>query len=73
MSPTAPPSPSKSVMTSLLPVPTPDFIEGSVNESEAYALADRVVIMSEGTICQTGRPQDVYRAPRKRSLPISSA
>ena len=40
------------------------FIYVTHAQSEAFALADRVVIMSEGTICQTGRPQDVYRAPK---------
>jgi spermidine/putrescine transport system ATP-binding protein len=39
------------------------FIYVTHAQSEAFALADRMVIMSEGQIQQTGKPQDVYRAP----------
>jgi spermidine/putrescine transport system ATP-binding protein len=39
------------------------FIYVTHAQSEAFALADRIVIMSEGRIQQAGRPQDVYRAP----------
>jgi spermidine/putrescine transport system ATP-binding protein len=39
------------------------FIYITHAQSEAFALADRVVVMSEGTIQQVGRPQDIYRAP----------
>lgn len=39
------------------------FIYVTHAQSEAFALADRIVLMSEGTIQQTGRPQDVYREP----------
>lgn len=31
-------------------------------QSEAFALADRVVIMADGIVQQTGPPQEVYRA-----------
>jgi len=39
------------------------FVYVTHAQSEAFALADRMVIMSEGLIQQAGRPQDVYRAP----------
>jgi spermidine/putrescine transport system ATP-binding protein len=39
------------------------FVYVTHAQSEAFALADRMVIMSEGFIQQAGRPQDVYRAP----------
>ncbi len=33
------------------------------NQSEAFAMADRVVIMSDGRIQQVGTPREIYRAP----------
>jgi spermidine/putrescine transport system ATP-binding protein len=36
------------------------------NQSEALAMANRVVIMSEGRVQQVGTPRDVYRAPANR-------
>ncbi|NSZ66098.1 ABC transporter ATP-binding protein (plasmid) [Agrobacterium tumefaciens] len=39
------------------------FIYVTHAQSEAFALADRIVLMSDGLIQQTGRPQDVYREP----------
>ena len=42
------------------------FIYVTHNQSEAFAMADRVVIMNEGEIQQVGSPMDVYRAPRTR-------
>ena len=39
------------------------FVYVTHAQSEAFALADRIVIMSDGRIQQVGRPQDVYRAP----------
>ena len=39
------------------------FVYVTHAQSEAFALADRIVIMNEGRIRQVGRPQDVYRAP----------
>lgn len=39
------------------------FVYVTHAQSEAFALADRMVIMSDGLIQQAGRPQDVYRAP----------
>jgi len=39
------------------------FIYVTHSQSEAFALADRVVIMADGVIQQAGPPRDVYRAP----------
>jgi spermidine/putrescine transport system ATP-binding protein len=33
------------------------------SQSEAFALADRVVVMADGIVQQAGPPRDVYRAP----------
>lgn len=42
------------------------FVYVTHNQSEAFAMADRVVIMNEGEIQQVGSPMEVYRAPRTR-------
>lgn len=39
------------------------FIYVTHSQSEAFALADRVVVMADGVIQQVGAPRDVYRAP----------
>ncbi len=39
------------------------FVYVTHSQSEAFAMADRVVIMSEGEIAQIGAPKDIYRAP----------
>jgi spermidine/putrescine transport system ATP-binding protein len=39
------------------------FIYVTHAQSEAFALADRIVVMNDGSIQQSGRPQDVYREP----------
>jgi spermidine/putrescine transport system ATP-binding protein len=39
------------------------FVYVTHAQSEAFALADRVVVMNEGRIQQAGAPQDVYRSP----------
>lgn len=39
------------------------FVYVTHAQSEAFALADRIVLMSDGVIQQSGRPQDVYREP----------
>lgn len=39
------------------------FIYVTHAQSEAFALADRIVLMNEGRIQQIGRPQHVYREP----------
>jgi spermidine/putrescine transport system ATP-binding protein len=42
------------------------FIYVTHSQSEAFAMADRVVIMSKGRIEQVGTPRDVYRQPASR-------
>ena len=42
------------------------FIYVTHSQSEAFAMADRVVIMSQGEIAQVGSPKDIYRAPANR-------
>ncbi|MEP4195277.1 MAG: ABC transporter ATP-binding protein [Aliishimia sp.] len=42
------------------------FVYVTHSQSEAFAMADRVVIMSEGEIAQIGTPKDIYRAPATR-------
>lgn len=33
------------------------------DQAEAFAIADRVILMNEGRIVQAGRPEEVYRQP----------
>ncbi|MEM6615205.1 MAG: ABC transporter ATP-binding protein [Pseudomonadota bacterium] len=42
------------------------FVYVTHSQSEAFAMADRVVIMSKGEIAQAGTPKDIYRAPDNR-------
>jgi spermidine/putrescine transport system ATP-binding protein len=42
------------------------FVYVTHSQSEAFAMADRVVIMSKGDIAQIGTPKDIYRAPANR-------
>ena len=42
------------------------FVYVTHSQSEAFAMADRVVIMSRGHIAQVGSPKDIYRAPANR-------
>jgi len=42
------------------------FIHVSHNQSEALAMADRIVVMNQGRFEQIGTPYDVYGAPRTR-------
>ena len=42
------------------------FVYVTHSQSEAFAMADRVVIMSRGHIAQIGQPKDIYRAPANR-------
>lgn len=42
------------------------FVYVTHSQSEAFAMADRVVIMSQGEIAQVGTPKDIYRAPANR-------
>ena len=42
------------------------FVYVTHSQSEAFAMADRVVIMANGDIAQAGAPKDIYRAPANR-------
>lgn len=42
------------------------FVYVTHNQSEAFAMADHVVIMNEGRVQQIGEARDVYRWPRNR-------
>src|SRR3546814_18953457 len=42
------------------------FVYGTLSQSEAFSMADRVVIMSHVKIEQFGEPQGIYRAPRTK-------
>ncbi|MDU8913449.1 ABC transporter ATP-binding protein [Aestuariicoccus sp. MJ-SS9] len=42
------------------------FVYVTHSQSEAFAMADRVVIMGHGEIEQIGRPKEIFRAPRSR-------
>ena len=42
------------------------FVYVTHSHSEAFSMADRVVIMSRGKIEQIGSPRDIYGAPRTR-------
>jgi spermidine/putrescine transport system ATP-binding protein len=42
------------------------FVYVTHNQSEALAMADRVVVMNLGRIQQAGSPHEVYRTPRSR-------
>ncbi|MCF1710351.1 ABC transporter ATP-binding protein [Tabrizicola sp. J26] len=42
------------------------FVYVTHSQSEAFSMADRVVIMSRGNIEQIGTPQEIYRTPKTR-------
>ena len=42
------------------------FVYVTHSQSEAFAMADRVVIMNDGQIAQIGAPREVYRNPANR-------
>ncbi|MEM7507322.1 MAG: ABC transporter ATP-binding protein [Pseudomonadota bacterium] len=42
------------------------FVYVTHSQSEAFAMADRVVIMSQGRIAQAGAAREIYRAPSSR-------
>lgn len=44
------------------------FVYVTHNQSEALAMADRVVVMNDGQIQQVGTPHDVYRTPQNRFI-----
>ena len=43
------------------------------DQEEALEVADRVVVMNEGRVEQSGTPEEVYDDPRRRSSTASSA
>jgi spermidine/putrescine transport system ATP-binding protein len=42
------------------------FVYVTHSQSEAFAMADRVVIMGHGEIAQIGQPKEIFRAPKTR-------
>ena len=38
------------------------------DQEEAFVLGDRVAILSEGVVEQSGKPEEVYRSPKNRSV-----
>jgi spermidine/putrescine transport system ATP-binding protein len=42
------------------------FVYVTHSQSEAFAMADRVIIMGKGEIGQIGTPKEIYRAPANR-------
>lgn len=42
------------------------FVYVTHSQSEAFAMADRVIVMSNGEIAQAGSPRDIYREPANR-------
>jgi spermidine/putrescine transport system ATP-binding protein len=56
----------QSVLTNLQRELGITFVYVTHSQSEAFAMADRVVIMSNGEVAQVGEPKDIYRAPANR-------
>ena len=56
----------QSVLTQLQKELGITFVYVTHSQSEAFAMADRVVIMSEGVIEQIGSPKEIYRNPASR-------
>ena len=56
----------QSVLTQLQKELGITFIYVTHSQSEAFAMADRVVIMSAGKVEQLGTPVEIYRAPASR-------
>jgi spermidine/putrescine transport system ATP-binding protein len=42
------------------------FVYVTHSQSEAFAMADRVIIMAQGEIAQIGKAKDIYRAPSNK-------
>jgi spermidine/putrescine transport system ATP-binding protein len=42
------------------------FVYVTHSQSEAFAMADRVVIMGQGEIAQIGNPREIFRTPKTR-------
>jgi spermidine/putrescine transport system ATP-binding protein len=53
----------QSVLTKLQKELGITFVYVTHSQSEAFAMADRVIIMSHGEIAQIGKAKDIYRAP----------
>ena len=56
----------QSVLTNLQRELGITFVYVTHSQSEAFAMADRVVIMAQGEVAQVGQPKDIYRAPANR-------
>ncbi|MEM9676684.1 MAG: ABC transporter ATP-binding protein [Pseudomonadota bacterium] len=56
----------QSVLTKLQKELGITFVYVTHSQSEAFAMADRVVIMSKGEVVQIGPPRDIYRQPADR-------
>lgn len=56
----------QSVLTELQKEVGITFVYVTHSHSEAFAMADRVVIMSNGLVEQVGAPQTIYNRPRNR-------
>ena len=44
------------------------FVYVTHHQSEAFAMADRIVIMNDGRVQQIGTPQDIFRRPLNRQV-----
>jgi len=42
------------------------FVYVTHDQGEALALSDRIAVMRDGFVCQTGRPADIYEQPQSR-------
>ncbi len=56
----------QSVLTKLQKELGITFVYVTHSQSEAFAMADRVIIMAQGEIAQIGRAKDIYRAPSNK-------
>ncbi|MFN4143351.1 ABC transporter ATP-binding protein [Aestuariivirga sp.] len=56
----------QSVLTKLQKELGITFVYVTHSQSEAFAMADRVIIMAQGEIAQIGRAKDIYRSPENK-------
>lgn len=56
----------QSVLTKLQKELGITFVYVTHSQSEAFAMADRVIIMAQGEIAQIGKSKDIYRAPANK-------
>jgi spermidine/putrescine transport system ATP-binding protein len=56
----------QSVLTKLQKELGITFVYVTHSQSEAFAMADRVIIMAQGEIAQIGKGKDIYRAPANK-------